>query len=119
MEGRDNVRRVLELIGLARRAGRVIAGTEAVRAALRMRRLPLVIVTEDASPTQRRKVLPTVSRQRVPWLTLGTRDALGRALGRAPVSIVAVTNPRLAEAVRAIGRRTGQGDDSGQADGTN
>lgn len=116
------MRRVLDLLGLARRAGHVIAGTEAVRDALQVRRLALVIVAEDASPTQRRKVVPKAAHRRVPLLEVGTREALGRALGRAPVSVVAVTDARLAAAVHAAVQQSRQTDEeraSGWRESTN
>lgn len=91
--------RVYQLLGLARRAGAVAHGTEAVREAIRNGEARLVVLAADASPAQLEKVRRTLGNRPVPQASLGDRAALGVAVGVAPVSAVAVTNASLADRV--------------------
>lgn len=90
------VREATGLLGLARRAGAVEAGTSAVRKALRTGRAHLVLVAADAAEGQRRKLVGLLARGSVPVRVYGDRAALGAAIGTAPVSALAVTDPALA-----------------------
>lgn len=92
---------ILRLLGLARRAGAVVSGTEAVRGALRQGEARLVLMAEDASASQLDKVRRTLVNRPIPRATLGDRAMLGAAVGRSPVSVVAVTDPSFAKGIAA------------------
>ena len=87
----------LRLLGLARRAGAVVSGTEAVRGAIRQGEARLILMAEDASVPQMDKVRRTLRNRPVPQVILGDRAILGAAVGRAPVSAVAVTGVSFAK----------------------
>jgi ribosomal protein L7Ae-like RNA K-turn-binding protein len=92
------------LLGLARRAGAVAPGTEAVRRAIREGEALLILMAEDASSVQLEKIRTTLHDRSIPQVILGDRSALGAAVGRAALSAVAVTNRNLAdELVAALG----------------
>jgi ribosomal protein L7Ae-like RNA K-turn-binding protein len=89
-------------LGIAARAGLVVTGTEQVRHAVRDGAVALVVFAGDASHTQRRKLEPLVEAKGVPTLTLASREDLGRAVGRAPLSAVGITSEGLAVRVREL-----------------
>ena len=91
---------VLRLLGLARRAGAVVSGTEAVRGAIRRGEARLSLMAEDASDPQLKKIRRTLKSRPIPWGSLGDRAILGAAVGQGPVSAVAVTGASLAKQVR-------------------
>lgn len=93
--------RVMQLLGLARRAGAIAPGTEAVRDAVRGGRARVVLLAGDASQAQLDKIGRTLNERSVPRARFGDRTMLGAAVGLAPLSAVAVTNPSLAEQVVA------------------
>lgn len=86
----------LRLLGLARRAGAVAPGTEAVRRALRDGEALLILMAEDASSVQMKKIRTMQDDGSIPRVTLGDRATLGAALGVAELSVVAVTQASLA-----------------------
>jgi len=97
------VRRALGLIGLARRAGEVVAGFESVREWLRHHRAGVLLTARDAAAggaDKLRALAPGVAR-------LGVFDSaeLGRALGRESAMHAAVAPGRLAEALLREGAR--------------
>lgn len=93
--------KVYGLLGLARRAGGVVPGTEAVREAVRDGRARLVVLATDASPAQLDKVERTLAGRPAPRVSFGDRSGLGAALGKRPVSAVAVTHPSFAHQIVA------------------
>lgn len=95
-------RRVLDLLGLAARAGSVVTGTDAVRQAVRDGEVALVVFAGDVSDTQRRKVAPLLEARGVPSLTLFSRERLGAALGRGPLSAVGVGQTSFARRVAEL-----------------
>lgn len=86
----------LRLLGLARRAGAVAPGTEAVRRALRDGEALLILMAEDASSVQMKKIRTMQDDGSIPRVTLGDRATLGAALGMAELSVVAVTQASFA-----------------------
>ena len=85
------------LLGLARRAGAVAPGTEAVRRAIREGEALLILMAGDASSVQMDKIRKTLHDRPIPQVILGDRNTLGAAVGLAAVSAVAVTNRSLAD----------------------
>ena len=94
-------RRVLDLLGLAARAGGIVTGIDAVRRAARENHVFRVILADDAAPGQQGKLTPLLEARRVPFHTLFTRDQLGAATGRGAVSAIGITDSNFA-------RRTGE-----------
>jgi len=99
----------MALLGMARRAGALASGTGSTRRALKEGRARLVLFAQDASETQREKVMKLLRHRTTPRATLGTRQALGLAVGSAPVSAVAVTDREFAkELVARLGLKLGK-----------
>ena len=87
----------MALLGMARRAGALASGTASTRRAIKEGRARLVLFAQDASETQRDKVMKLLRHRKTPRATVGTRQALGSAVGSAPVSAVAVTDGEFAK----------------------
>ena len=87
----------LALLGMARRAGALAYGTGSTRRALKEGRARLILLAQDASGTQRDKVMKLLRHGTTPRATLGTRESLGLAVGSAPISAVAVTDNEFAK----------------------
>lgn len=94
-------RSALRLLGLARRAGAVAPGTEAVRRAIREGKARLILFATDASSVQLEKIRTTLHDRSIPRAVLGDRNALGAAVGLARLSAVAITDGSLADRLAA------------------
>ncbi len=92
-------RRVLDGLGLARRAGELISGFEKVQAALAGGKAAWLIDASDSASDGRRKLMQTVQRLPVPPKRLGlfTSDELSLALGLGNVIHLAFLAGRSAE----------------------
>jgi hypothetical protein len=90
------VRRISELLGLARRAGQAIAGFEKAREWLRTGRSRLILQASDGSADERARFL-SGAREAVSVFAPLSAAALGRVFGRDHVVHVAITPGRLSE----------------------
>ncbi len=98
-------RRIVEFLGLARRAGQAVAGHDKAGEWLRDGRAALVVQASDGSPEERRRFL---SGRDIPVVAPLSGAALGAVFGRERAVHVVVASGRLAEALRTeAGRLAG------------
>lgn len=83
--------RVISLIGLANKAGKVIGGGSLVTEALKSRVKPgLVMVASDVSESIGAKIISLADVCKVPSMAALTKEDFGAVLGKAPRSALAV-----------------------------
>jgi ribosomal protein L7Ae-like RNA K-turn-binding protein len=95
-------RKVVSLLGLARRARKVVSGSEAVESAVKRRSARLILTAADASERSAATIRALAARAGVACHTCLAMDELGAAVGGGPRSSVAVTDPHIAEAVLSV-----------------
>lgn len=97
------------LLGLARRAGRLVVGANGVRAALKRDEVAVVVVAGDRSDRTEDKVVRLARARGVPVVPGPAADEMGRLLGRTTVQAVGVTDEHLAQGILAgnAGRTAG------------
>jgi uncharacterized protein len=100
------VRRIGELLGLARRAGQAVAGFDKAREWLRTGRGRLILQASDGSAAERARFLSGVGDSVGVWAPLSAA-ALGRVFGRDHVVHVAIAPGRLAERLAIEAERLG------------
>src|ERR671938_1918815 len=88
--------RLLGLLGLGYRGGRIVVGVDAVRKALQAGNCWCVVVAEDASPRAVEKVVRLATAKGVPLVPGPRAAAIGAQLGRPPVMAVGVRDRALA-----------------------
>ncbi len=101
--------KVLNLIGLAQKAGRLAVGEEPTGAAARARDARLILVAADAAENSVRRVRHFADAGQCLWCRIGAdKAALGRAVGRSSCAMLAVTDIGFAE---AIAKKLAEGDE--------
>jgi ribosomal protein L7Ae-like RNA K-turn-binding protein len=93
---------LLQMLGLAARAGAVQPGTDRVREAARSGSLEFALVASDASDNSRDKLLPLLDARQIPYVIMFERTQLGQSIGRAPISALGITERKLAKRVREL-----------------
>jgi ribosomal protein L7Ae-like RNA K-turn-binding protein len=88
--------RLLGLLGLGYRGGRIVVGVDAVRKELKTGKCCCVIVAEDASSRALEKVVRLATAKGVPLLPGPRAAAIGAQLGKPPVMAVGVRDRALA-----------------------
>ncbi len=106
-------KRILNMLGLAKRAGRIKSGSFSVETALRSREAKLVILAEDTAPGIRKLITDKAAFRKTPILIWGSKDELGKALGQTDRSCLALTDDnfagRIAEMIEEDMNRTTEG----------
>jgi len=97
----DPTGRLLGLLGLGVRSGRVGIGVEATRAMLQRGDARVVIIASNASERAVDKVVALARGKAVPVLTGPEAVTIGERLGRPPVMTVAVRDRDLAAGMLA------------------
>jgi ribosomal protein L30E len=115
------VRRIGELLGLARRAGQAVAGFDKAREWLRTGRGRLILQASDGSAAERARFLSGAGEGIVVFAPLAAAE-LGRVFGRDHVVHVAIAPGRLgerlaveAERLQGLQRSAGSGKSGGDA----
>ncbi|MBR5523919.1 MAG: ribosomal L7Ae/L30e/S12e/Gadd45 family protein [Clostridia bacterium] len=87
------------LLGIARRAGHLIIGFDAVRAALLSHKAQLILLAGDCSPKTEKELRYAGQNNACPLLKAdAAKDELAAALGlQKPVAVVATTDPGFAK----------------------
>jgi ribosomal protein L7Ae-like RNA K-turn-binding protein len=106
----EGKRRVLQLLGLARRAGHAVVGTQAVRDAVRRGEVVAVVVAEDATENARGRLRGLDHDHAPAVVTCGDRRELGRAVGRGEAVVVGIRD-------RGLGLRIVAGAEAGRQAG--
>jgi len=93
------VDKLLSLLGLAKKAGRLEAGEEPVGAAARARDARLILLASDAADNTVRRARHFAEAGACLLAQIpATKDELGRAVGRSSCAMLAVTDIGFAEA---------------------
>ena len=90
------------LIGLARRAGKVVLGSSGVESTIRCRKAQLVILAEDTAPSTSKRLTDKCRSYNVPLIVLGTKQSLGAITGKDEAAAIAVTDNNFASGLKRI-----------------
>ena len=74
--------KILSLIGLATRAGKIVSGEFSVEKAVKSEQAYLVIVAEDASDNTKKMFRNMCEYRNVPLYYYSDKDTLGHAMGK-------------------------------------
>ena len=91
--------KVLSMLGLAAKAGKLVSGEFSVDKAIKDKKAKLVIVATDSSDNTKKDFKNACAYYRVPYMERGTKEQLGHYIGREFRATVAVTDEGFAKAV--------------------
>ena len=93
--------KVLSLIGLSMKAGKVESGGFCTEKAVKSGSARLVIISSEASENTRKKFADMCEYRKIPWYVFGEKEELGHAMGKEFRATLAITAENLAAAVKA------------------
>lgn len=101
----NDEKKVLALLGIAKKAGKVISGTDMVTESIRSQSrssVKLVLLASDASQNTKKRINNTAEYYKVPIISLGTDKAeLARLTGHASeLSVIGITDDGFASAMQ-------------------
>ena len=83
-------------LGLAQKAGKLVSGDFAVKAALKAGTVQLLVVAQDTAPNSKKELCYLAAQAGVPVLELLTRWELGSAIGKGQRAAAAITDSNFA-----------------------
>ncbi len=92
--------KVLSLVGMARKSGKIISGGQMVLKALSGGGIAVVLLAQDVSNGIGEKVRGKAEATGTPWLYLAEKGQLGQLLGKAERSVVGIGKGALAESLK-------------------
>ncbi len=95
-----NQNKVLSLVGLAAKAGKVVSGEFSTEKAVKTGQAFLVLVSEEASGNTRKKFQNMCAYKEVPIVVYGAKEAIGRAMGKEMRASLAILDQGLADAIK-------------------
>ena len=91
---------VLQLLGLAQRAGAVKSGEFMTENTIKDGKSFLCIVASDASDNTKKQFEDMCKYHKVPYIAYGTKESLGHAIGKEFRASLCVTNENLANGIK-------------------
>ena len=93
---------IIQLIGLATRARKMITGEELVVTAVRNGSAKLVFLASDASKNSNKIIQDKCTYYKVPYAIFGDRYTLGQATGKEARVTVAITDTGFAKKLKSL-----------------
>ncbi len=91
--------RVLSMLGLAAKAGKVVSGEFSVEKAVKSNKAYLVIVAEDASDNTKKMFTNMCTFYEVPIYFYGNKETLGNAIGKETRASVGLIDTGFSDAI--------------------
>ena len=94
--------RVLGLIGLSAKAGKVECGADAVEECIKRGKAKLVIVSEDAADRTKENFEFLSKQQRVNFVVYANKEELSKSIGKNNKAVLAIKDKNLSEQIYKI-----------------
>ena len=91
--------KVLNYLGLAKRAGKLVQGTDAVLKNLRSKQTNMMFVASDASDATREKVNKKGMFYNIPVIENFSTDELSKSLGEQNIKVIAINDIGFTKAI--------------------
>jgi ribosomal protein L7Ae-like RNA K-turn-binding protein len=92
--------KVLNLLGIARRAGKLIMGTDSLIKVLPSKKIKLIFIAKDASLATIDKIDKKAYFYQVQVVNIFTTDELSKALGVGSIKIIGIADEGFAKSMR-------------------
>ncbi len=102
------------MLGLCQRAGKVASGDLAAEQAIKKGKANLLLLASDASERTRDKFLKLAEESKVACFSIGTREDLGSALGKAARAAVVIQSRDFTKGIIGILQREGLTPETGR-----
>lgn len=100
-----NKDKILGLLGLSARAGKVIFGTDACIEYVNKNKVKLLLIAEDASDRTKLKFNEIAKTKQIPIYELGSIDEISKSIGKKNKAIIGITDVNFSkEIIKRINR---------------
>lgn len=98
----ESSKRVMGLLGLATRAGKIYCGTEAVTESIEKHKAKLVIIATDSSEKTKSNFQYLCNEKTVPVIEYSTIEEISKAIGKENKAVLSVKDRNFANEISKI-----------------
>ena len=98
----ENKSKIFSMLGLARKAGKLVSGEFMTENSIKSGKARLVIISEEASDNTRKHFKDMCSYRNVPCVEFGTKEELGHYTGSEMRASLALTDQGFADAISRL-----------------
>jgi len=98
----DNEKKILQMLGLATKAGKIVTGTQACSIAIKRKKTKLVIIAGDASENAKSPAINLCNANGAEYVLFSTKDDLGHFTGKSERAIAAITDEGFATRIKEM-----------------
>ena len=92
--------KILGLIGLAMKAGKVCFGADSVEESILKRKVKLVIISNDSSERTKNKFIEICKKNNIPVIVDGKIDILSQTIGKNNKAILGIKDANFADSIQ-------------------
>lgn len=94
--------RVLGMLGLAAKAGKITFGADSCKEAIMKNKVKLIILAQDASERTKTKFIDMANKNDIPIYTISDMDEISKAIGKKNKAIVGIVDLNFSKAIEKI-----------------
>ena len=92
--------KILGLIGLAMKAGKVAFGSDSVEESILKKKVKLVIISEESSERTKKKFTDICEKNNIPVIIYGSIEDLSKAIGKNNKAILGIKDMNFANSIQ-------------------
>ena len=93
--------KILNLLGLATRAGNIVAGNNACENALKMKKIKMLVISEEASEKTKKNYKFYAEKYNIP-IVIGTIEELSKAIGQKNKAIIGIKDINIVKGIQKL-----------------
>lgn len=102
-------RKILGMLGISAKAGKVVCGTEATLDDIERKKVKIVIVANNASEKTKKNIKFVCDKKNIEILEFGSIDEISKAIGKNNKAIIGIKDKNLAEQIVKLIKENGGG----------
>jgi ribosomal protein L7Ae-like RNA K-turn-binding protein len=83
------------MLGLCRKAGKLLAGSFGVEKGVVNLKVCLVVISADASDNTKKKFINLCNSKNIPYLIVGNKEDIGKSIGKGDTAVIGITDVNL------------------------
>lgn len=83
------------MLGLCRKAGKLLAGSFGVEKGVVKLKVCLVVISADASDNTKKKFINLCNSKNIPYLIVGNKEDIGKSIGKGDTAVIGITDVNL------------------------
>lgn len=90
------------MVSLAKKAGRIMSGSDVCEKGIKSNKIDLLIISEDASEGTKKNFIDACKYRNIDFRIFGERAELGKAIGRDEIVIIGICDTGFSDAISKL-----------------